>query len=555
MPVRYDIAAQVPQIASSGIDPLNMMAQLRQQEYQQAQINAMAQRGQYQDLQAQMAAAREARQAEVAERDARLKKLDEVKRVFELGVNSQADLDRFVPYAVEAGFPALAESWKGVKYTPEWKMGILNPQEAAKSEVKEFALPGGGKELRRIPTYGGGAAVPIAGTQAPGELEPVEDASKNIIGYRVKGTAQVMSPEEAAQRSYTMEREGTGRNPRSSAQGIGQFIDSTFVDTFRKTFPDRAKGLSPNQILAQRGTMIDNVPVEEPMLQAFTAANQQRLQDAGFQPTTRNTYLAHFLGSGDAVEVLSAKPDTPVSEILSPRVLKANPEVFAKARTAGDLIRWAGGGGAAQPSTPGLREPLQSLTPAPIGTKRAQEQTSALDLLNAFEYDPNTGASRPAELLQAAGGGRTQQVWEGLTNLLGISTPAARAGGRLASSQKGAILKLIQGKMGQGFTDEDRNFVMDSIGNLDNTGIAIGTRLEKFDEAVRLLARQAGVPYKPAPQLERLQSVGGPSQPRGRGQAGGEEMVTIDIPGKGPHKFPASVADKVRAAIAARGGR
>ena len=552
MPVRYDIAAGIAQPQQS-YSPMNMLAQMQQQDYQQAQLNALAQRGQYQDLQAQMAAAHEGRQAETAQQETKLKKLDELKRVFELGVNSQADLDRFVPYAVEAGFPALAESWKGIKYTPEWKLGILNPQEAAKSEVKEFALPGGGTEMRRISTYGGGAAVPIAGTQAPAQLEPEYDASKNIIGYRIKGTGEVLSP-EAAQRSYTMAREGTGRNPRSSAQGIGQFIDSTFVDTFRKTFPERARGLSPNQILAQRGTKIGETPIEEPMLQAFTAANQQRLQDAGFQPTKGNTYLAHFLGSGDAVEVLSAKPDTLVSEILSPRVLKANPEVFAKAKTAGDLIRWAGGG-VAQPSTPGLREPLQSLSPAPIGTKRAQEQNSALDLLNAFEYDPNTGSSRPADLLQAAGGGRIQQVWEGLTNTLGISTPAARAGGRLASSQKGAILKLIQGKMGQGFTDQDRNFVMDSIGDLDNTGIAIGTRLEKFDEAMRLLARQAGVPYKPAPQLERLQSLGGPGQSGNRGQAGGEEMVTIDIPGKGPHKFPASVADKVRAAISARGGQ
>jgi len=555
MPVRYDIAAQVPQ-ASAGPDIMNMMAQLRQQEYQQAQINAMAQRGQYQDLQAQMAAAREARQAEVAERDARLKKLDEVKRVFEMSVNSQADLDRFVPYAVEAGFPALAESWKGVKYTPQWKMGILNPQEALKSEIKQFNLPGGGSELRRISTYGDGAAMPIAGTQAPGELEPVEDSSKNILGYRVKGTAEVLSPEEAAQRSYTMAREGTGRNPRSSAQGIGQFIDSTFVDTFRKTFPDRAKGLSPNQILAQRGTMIDNVPVEEPMLQAFTAANQQRLQDAGFQPTKGNTYLAHFLGSGDAVEVLSAKPDTPVSEILSPRVLKANPEVFAKARTAGDLIRWAGGGGAAQPSTPGLREPLRSLAPAPIGTEEAAGQKSALKFLDAIEYNPETGSSRPAELMQSVGGGRPTQVLYGLARAFGVSTEGTRGEARLSSSQKNTLLDKVGGSLGgKSFTDEDRKFVMEAIGGLDDTAVPVGDRLAKFDEAVRMLSRRAGVPYKEAPQLSRLRNPVTPEGAATRGQAGGEEMVTIDIPGKGPHKFPASVADKVRAAIAARGGR
>jgi hypothetical protein len=544
----------VPQ-ADAGFDPVNAMAQMQQLQYQRAQMNALAQRGLYQDLQAQMAAAREARQADVAERDVRLKKLDEVKRVFEMGVNSQADLERFVPYAVEAGFPALAESWKGVKYTPEWKLSVLNPQEAAKSEIKEFALPGGGKELRRISAYGGGAAMPIAGTQSAAEVEPVEDASKNIIGYRVKGTGTVFSPEEA-QDLYTMGREGTRKNPRSSAQGIGQFIDGTFVDTFRKTFPDRAKGMSKEAILAQRGTMVDGVPVEQPMLRAFTAANQQRLQDAGFQPTKGNTYLAHFLGSGDAVEVLSAKPDTPVSEILSPRVLKANPEVFAKARTAGDLIRWAGGGGAAQPSTPGLREPLRSLAPAPIGTEEAAGQKSALKFLDAIEYNPETGSSRPAELMQSVGGGRPTQVLYGLARAFGVSTEGTRGEARLSSSQKNTLLDKVGGSLGgKSFTDEDRKFVMEAIGGLDDTAVPVGDRLAKFDEAVRMLSRRAGVPYKEAPQLSRLRNPVTPEGAATRGQAGGEEMVTIDIPGKGPHKFPASVADKVRAAIAARGGR
>ena len=549
MPIRYDIASMVPQ-ADAGFDPVNAMAQMQQLQYQRAQMNALAQRGQYQDLQAQMAAAREGRQAETAQQETKLKKLDELKRVFELGVNSQADLDRFVPYAVEAGFPALAESWKGVKYTPEWKMGILNPQEAAKSEVKEFALPGGGKELRRIPTYGGGAAVPIAGTQAPGELEPVEDANKNIIGYRVKGTAQVMSPEEAAQMSYTKAREGTGRNPRSSAQGIGQFIDNTFVSTFRKTFPEQAQDMSRAQILAQRGT-----GVETQMLPVLQRENMSALTNAGFEPTKGNTYLAHFLGAPDAIDVLGASPDTPVEDLLRPSVIKANPEVFAKAKTAGDLIRWAGGG-AAQPSTPGLREPLQSLTPAPIGTEEAAGQKSALKFLDAIEYNPETGSSRPAELMQSVGGGRPTQVLYGLARAFGVSTEGTRGEARLSASQKNLLLDKVGGSLGgKSFTDEDRKFVMEAIGGLDDTAVPVGDRLAKFDEAVRMLSRRAGVPYKEAPQLSRLRNPVTPEGAATRGQAGGEEMVTIDIPGKGPHKFPASVADKVRAAIAARGGR
>ena len=42
MPVDYTIASRVPQIASSGIDPLNMMAQYQAMGYRQQQ-NALAQ--------------------------------------------------------------------------------------------------------------------------------------------------------------------------------------------------------------------------------------------------------------------------------------------------------------------------------------------------------------------------------------------------------------------------------------------------------------------------------------------------------------------------------
>ena len=42
MPVRYDIAAQIPQYGGGGYDPVNMMAQLQSMDYRQQQ-NALAQ--------------------------------------------------------------------------------------------------------------------------------------------------------------------------------------------------------------------------------------------------------------------------------------------------------------------------------------------------------------------------------------------------------------------------------------------------------------------------------------------------------------------------------
>jgi len=412
------------------------------------------------------------------------------------------------------------------------RMVLLTPEQQYKQETKDIVGPTGETQTYGYSPYLGGAAPkPINALRSAAQLEPVEDANKNILGYRVKGTGITYSPEEASQYQYTMAREGTGKNPRSSAQGVGQFIDSTFVDTFRKTFPERARGLSPQQILAQRGTMVDGAPVEQPMLQAFTAANQQRLRDAGFAPTRGNTYLAHFAGPDGAVDVLSASPDTPITDLLSPKAIKSNPEVFAKVKTAGDLVRWAGGAGGPQ-KVEGLREPLRSFRPAPIGTEEATSQKGALKFLDAIEYDPETGANRPAQLLESVGGGRPTQLLYGLARTFGVSTEGTRGEARLSSAQKNALLDKVGGSLGgKSFTDEDRKFVMDAIGGLDDTAVPVGDRLARFDEAIRMVANRAAVPYKPAPQLERLRGLatpGGDTAPS-RGRAG-EMQAAVSAP-------------------------
>jgi len=503
MPVRYDIAAQVPQIASSGIDPLNMMAQLRQQEYQQAQLNAMAQRGQYQDQQAQMAAAKEGRLAEVAAQDLRAKKLDELKNLFGAGVHSQKDLDRFIGYASEAGFPALAESWKGVQYSPEWKMSVLKPEETAKSEIKQFSVPGGGTELRRVPLYGGGAT-PIPGTTGTPQLEPVEDASKETIGYRVKGTPIVLSPDEATQ-SYIMGREGEGKNPRSSAQGIGQFIDRTFVSTFRKTFPEQAKGLSANQILAQRGSMIDGVPIEMPMLRTLTNENQQHLRDAGFMPDKGNLYLAHFLGPDKAVDVLSARADTPVAEIVPASFVRANPEVFKRAPTAGDLVKWAS---ASKP------ESVDRTVQLAQAKSQAQTQDFARTVLSDAGLIGEGKGDRIADLIrQSTSGGLQKKTAEGIEYFTGVGTKGMEAISALETFQNDAVLNRLGGKLGAQISDEDRKFIVKLMGDIANPETGANRRLKAWADVKQRLYRLAG---ETPPDEEK-------QVPSPRGTVGGEE--------------------------------
>lgn len=132
--------------------------------------------------------------------------------------------------------------------------------------------------------------------------------------------------------------EGTGQNPRSSAAGPGQFIDSTWKDMIGKYRPDLAYGKTPDQIIAMK-TDPQYAPVAKAMTNAYAAENSEALSNAGFQPTPGNVYLAHFAGPQGATGVLKADPNTPVSQVLGSKVVAANP--FLANMTTGQLQQWA----------------------------------------------------------------------------------------------------------------------------------------------------------------------------------------------------------------------
>lgn len=125
------------------------------------------------------------------------------------------------------------------------------------------------------------------------------------------------------------------KNPRSSATGNGQFIDSTWIDQVRKQYPDQTARMTDPQILAQRSDPI----LSHQMTMAYGAENAGALGDAGIPPNSTTLAAAHKLGPGDAVKVLGAArtmPQTPLSSILSPAVIAANPR-FAR-QTAGSYV-------------------------------------------------------------------------------------------------------------------------------------------------------------------------------------------------------------------------
>lgn len=276
-------------------------------------------------------------------------------------------------------------------YTPEGMQRLITTHDAS---MKEYAARAAEQRLQERPQFqtiknadgseslvrvapGGGPATPVPGGQGaakPGEpyqdvsgrrYQPIKNAQGEITGYRditPGGAGAPFAPPAGAPASVMMQptavgappavgdaysrsldaAEGRDKNSRSTAQGFGQFLNGTFVDTAKKVFPELASK-SPAEILTLRGTKLaDGTPIEAVLEQKFRTDNIASLASAGIQPTPGNVYLAHFLGAGGARNVLSADPNTPLSQVVSADAIKANPEVLAiRNKTVGDLQNWA----------------------------------------------------------------------------------------------------------------------------------------------------------------------------------------------------------------------
>ncbi|MBK3774768.1 hypothetical protein GAY31_11435 [Azospirillum brasilense] len=131
------------------------------------------------------------------------------------------------------------------------------------------------------------------------------------------GKISPFSFDDYLQRVSTAESNGrdTAKNPRSSASGRYQFIDSTW-GRLARAYPELGlTAENKNDPEAQRRAM-----------EAFTAENLDYLhRSLGRTPTQADAYGAHHFGAAGYSKIANTADDTPVEQVLSANVIKANP--------------------------------------------------------------------------------------------------------------------------------------------------------------------------------------------------------------------------------------
>lgn len=170
-------------------------------------------------------------------------------------------------------------------------------------------------------------------------------------------TALSSSVGEIARRIAMAESRGkaNAKNPLSSATGVGQFIDQSWLGAIKLHGTKERLGRYARAIVKEDGRwIVRDKTLEKQILDLRLDANVSMrmlnrviaddyipaLIKANLPTTPRNVYIMHFFGPETGRKVLSWSDETRLYAILSPEIVKANASVL-QGKTAGEVRAWA----------------------------------------------------------------------------------------------------------------------------------------------------------------------------------------------------------------------
>jgi len=166
-----------------------------------------------------------------------------------------------------------------------------------------------------------------------------ESAQQQAMLNAAKKVTTEAMVDRVAGKIITVESGGdpNAQNPTSSAKGLGQFIDKTWMGMIRKYRPDLLTGRTEAEVLSLKTDPALSVE----MTKNYVRENSEGLTNAGFPVNEGTLYLSHFLGLGGAINMLNAAADTPASVVAGGGAATANPTVLGGGKTAADVLKWA----------------------------------------------------------------------------------------------------------------------------------------------------------------------------------------------------------------------
>jgi hypothetical protein len=205
---------------------------------------------------------------------------------------------------------------------------------------------------------GGGEAKAPMGTEAAIDLGARISGATTDIASRVTGAIRDAARATGAGFEYllnTAVRESNldpnAKSPNSSAAGLFQFLDQSWLATLKASGPSLGYGkyadaitrnasgryaVSDPAMLREIMALRKDPSANAVMAGAFSNTNAKVLAERlGRKPTDGELYIAHFLGAAGAVRLVSAaqtQPNTPAANLF-PRAAAANGAIFYDRKT------------------------------------------------------------------------------------------------------------------------------------------------------------------------------------------------------------------------------
>jgi hypothetical protein len=245
--------------------------------------------------------------------------------------------DATIEGLTETGQTALEQ----MQASPENRKALFDPQTPEELALHDKLLGElanslvGGAAAGGV-TGGVGAAVTSEG--APPAPPPAAGSEAAVAdpGARPGVTPDDMR-DDYLNRLQSMESGGdpNAQNPLSSAGGLFQFTDGTWMNYVKKYRPDLMKGRDKAQVLALKA----NGRLNREMAERYTAESREALLGAKLPVTNATLGIYHRFGPGGGEKILLAAqrdPNMRVGTIMGADVMKANPDLTGK--TVGDIV-------------------------------------------------------------------------------------------------------------------------------------------------------------------------------------------------------------------------